>query len=393
MLSRNELIEEFEHAFGPGGEIGCFFAPCRVNLIGEHIDYNGGLVFPAAMTMKNVAAVRKRNDRIIRLATDTIPGAMVAFPIDQLELFRGKSWGAYQLGVAYEMERAGYALSGCDMYFTGNVPFGSGLSSSASLEVVTALALAVLSGVGSPDMPQLAVLSQKAENNYVGLNCGIMDQFIVANGKADHAMLLDCETLAFEHVPLHLEGYRVVATNSNKHRSLNDTAYNTRRSQCAQALSDLRERIPDLKNLCALTPEEFEILKGTLSDPSLVPIVRHAVTENQRVLDSAEALKNGDLAAFGRLLVASHESLRDDYDITGKEIDALNDAALAAPGVIGSRMTGGGGGGCIVSIVKEEKIEEFRDSVAKEYTDKTGLIPSFYVSDIGDGAGRGYGEE
>ncbi len=387
-MDKAYLKKKFEEIFGEGGDIRFFFAPARINLIGEHIDYNGGYVFPAALTLMNVAVCRKRNDNLISLAADDIPGAKITFPLDKLKLYRGTSWGAYQLGCAYYLQEAGYEVPGCDMLYWGNVPFGSGLSSSASIEVLTCVALATLGGRKDLDMTEISLISQRCENKFCGVNCGIMDQFASANGKKNHAMLLDCNAIQATLVPLNLDGYSIIATNTNKKRGLADTYYNLRRAQCEQAVEDLKVKFPNLKYLCELTPDQLEENIELIKDKTAWPRARHAVQENARVLESVEVLKKGDIKRFGELMIASHNSLRDLYEMTGPELDALNDAALTVPGVIGSRMTGAGYGGCTVSIVKNENVEDFKRIVGKLYTEKTGLVPSFYISEIGDGAGE-----
>ncbi|MDP4152087.1 MAG: galactokinase [Bacillota bacterium] len=369
-----------------------FFAPARVNLIGEHIDYNGGHVFPAALTLMNVVAVRKRGDRIIRLAADDLAGLLVTASLDNLDKYKGKEWGSYQLGVADELIKAGYNVPGCDMLFWGNVPFGSGLSSSASIEVATAVALSTLGleeqgNAVNLDMTEMAVISQRAENNYVGVNCGVMDQFASANGKKDHAIFLDCRSLDFSLVPIKMEGCSIVISNTKKPRSLADSKYNERRAQCEQGLALLKPALPGINYLCEITPEQLEENIHLIKDEVIAKRVRHCVYEEDRVRKSMEVLHSGDIEAFGKLLCASHDSLRDLYEVTGKELDTLVEAALKVDGTLGSRMTGAGFGGCTVSIVKNEALETFRSKVSTYYTSKTGLFPEFYVSEIGDGAG------
>ena len=393
MVKREYLENKFEEIFGKGGNLRFFFAPARVNLIGEHIDYNGGHVFPAALTLMNIVAVRKRDDNIIRLAADDLEGLMVTASLDELSKHKGKEWGSYQLGVADELIKAGFNLTGCDMLFWGNVPFGSGLSSSASIEVVTAVALATLGleDEGKPvnlDMTEISVIAQRAENNFVGVNCGVMDQFASANGKKNHAILLDCSTLDYKLIPLKMEGYSIVISNTKKPRSLADSKYNERRAQCEEGLKILKTALPDLKYLCELTPEELEKYSHLLKDKTIYNRVAHCVYEEARVRKSIEVLSKGDIIAFGKLLNESHNSLRDLYEVTGKELDSLVNAALSVDGTIGSRMTGAGFGGCTVSIVKTDKVDEFKEKVYDRYTKETGLIPEFYVSSIGDGAGE-----
>lgn len=364
-----------------------FFAPARVNLIGEHIDYSGGDVLPAALTMGTWVRLTPNHTNVLRVTAEDLPGVTVACPIDRLDLFRGKGWGAYQLGVAALLRDFGLALSGCDLHFWGNIPFGAGLSSSASIEVATAFALASVFGTEPIDLPALAVLSQRVENEFVGVSCGIMDQYASACGKRDHAMLLSCDTLACRYVPLDFTGYRLILTNTNKKRSLADSKYNERRAESEAAFARLRTVYPDKHNLCEITPDELSAA-AHLFQNAPIPFARaeHAVSEQARVHAAAEALSSGRLARFGRLLHESNTSLRERYEVTGKHLDALYDAICKAPGVLGSRMTGAGFGGCNVSLVAADAAEEFCTVVSRRYEKKTGLVPSFYFSEIGAGA-------
>lgn len=383
-MAYRELIEQFISIYG-GDEKGIriFEAPGRVNIIGEHTDYNGGYVFPAALTLATVLVARKRDDSTIKLAATTLSDRVTA-DTGKLDSYRTLPWGNYQLGVAYMLQQEGFTIPGCELLYHTTIPFGSGLSSSASIEVVTAIALTKLSGE-SLDPIRAALLGQRAENQYVGMNCGIMDQFASAMGKKGCAMLLDCATLNYRHVPLALGEYKIVLTNSNKPHKLIESKYNERRAQSEAALAALRTRIPGLPNLCALTSEQLEANKDAIADEVIYRRARHAVTENARTLAAVAALENNDLAELGRLLNASHVSMRYDYEITGKELDAIHDAGVSCPGVLGIRMTGGGFGGCAVAIVREDAIPAFEEKVFTEYKAKTGYDASFYVSDIGDG--------
>jgi galactokinase len=378
------LIEKFIKTYGGSKDgIRIFESPGRVNLIGEHIDYNGGYVLPAALSMKTTVLARKRDDKFIRLlATDL--DYVIQAEMDRLEYFKDYKWGNYQLGVAWQMQQLGYELSGCEMIFEDKVPLGSGLSSSAAIEVATAIALAALNG-HDISLPALAVIGQKAEHNYVGVNCGIMDQFASAMGKKDNAIMLDCKTLEYRYIPLQSKEYKIVIGNTRKKRSLGESAYNQRRSECEQALIDIRTVIPGIEWLCDLTPEQLDKSISVIKDETCRKRAVHVVYENNRVLKSADVLTSGNLEKFGKLMIESHDSLRDLYEVSCRELDVMVEAALEQNGVLGSRMTGAGFGGCTVSLVKESEIESFIKSVGKIYKEKTGITPEFYVSEIGNG--------
>lgn len=390
-MNKQEIIEQFRKVYGYDDGVRVFEAPARVNLIGEHIDYNGGYVFPAALTIKTMVAAAPRNDTILRVGALSLPGLIVQCPFHLLSFMKGRSYGAYQFGVADELLKANYPLVGADLLFWGDIPFGSGLSSSASIEVATAIALATFGleskqSSESLDMVDIAKICQRAENNFVGVNCGIMDQFASANGKENHAIVLDTSTLKFEHVPLELGAYSLVITNTNKPHNLVESKYNDRRMECDEALLDLRKEFSDLKFLCELTPEQFHKHSHLVQRGEARKRARHAVEEQHRVMIAVEALKHNDLVAFGQLMTASHASLRDLYEVTGKELDILNAAALSVEGVLGSRMTGAGFGGCIVSLVKTSQIPLFEETVRSKYIDGTGYVPTFIASQIGNGA-------
>lgn len=378
------LFDEFKKIYGDSGEeIRIFKSPGRVNLIGEHIDYNGGYVMPAALSMSTTVLARKRNDNIIRLyATDL--KYVVQAELDRLEYYKDYKWGNYQLGVAAQLIAEGYDIPGCDMLFEDKVPLGSGLSSSAAIEIATALALSRLGGHGI-NMKDLAVISQMAEHNYVGVKCGIMDQFASAMGKEGHAILLDCRDLTFRHIPLDIKDYKLVISNTKKKRSLGESAYNQRRNECEAALEILKTVFPDAGYLCDISYDELNDNIELLDDPIIRNRAVHVISENDRVLNSARALADGQIEEFGRLMIASHESLRDLYEVSCAELDVLVDAALKQPGVIGSRMTGAGFGGCTVSLVKSSDVESFISNVGREYINKTDIEAEFYISDIGDG--------
>ncbi len=378
------LYDEFYKIYGESDEeIRIFKSPGRVNLIGEHIDYNGGHVLPAALSMCTTVLVRRRNDRIIRLyATDL--KYVVEANLDRLEYYRNYKWGNYQLGVASQLMKEGFLVPGCEMLFEDKVPLGSGLSSSAAIEVATALALNRLGDYDS-DMKELAVISQMAEHNYVGVKCGIMDQFASAMGKEGHAILLDCRDLSYSHIPIDTKEVRLVISNTKKKRSLGESAYNQRREECETALEKLKSAFPDSNYLCDITFSELMDNIGLLDTQVIRNRAVHVISENDRVLKSAIALRKGNLEEFGKLMIKSHESLRDLYEVSCKELDVLVDEALKQEGVLGSRMTGAGFGGCTVSLVHISKIDSFIDNVGSVYKSKTGIDAEFYITDIGSG--------
>lgn len=389
-MNISALRKRFIEIYGGSDEgIRMFSSPGRVNLIGEHTDYNGGYVFPAALTLSSTVIARPRKDRMMNLiATDL--GIQVRGSLDKLEEYKSLKWGNYQYGVADELQKAGYKLTGCDLLYHDTVPLGAGLSSSAAIEVATAITLVSLGNTGlglqQPiDMIQMALISQKAENNFVGVNCGIMDQFASAMGKADHAIFLNCRDLSYQHVPLNLKGYRIVITNTNKKRGLGDSKYNERRSQCEEAFTILNKFIPEATCLGEISMDQFNKYRHEIKDETIRNRAEHVIAEDDRVLKSVEALNNDDIEAFGKYMIASHYSLRDLYEVTGEELDTLVEEALKIEGVAGSRMTGAGFGGCTVSIVREEAVDTFIEKVGQGYTNKTGIVPSFYISEVGDG--------
>ena len=373
-----------------------FFAPGRVNLIGEHTDHEGGHVFPCAISFGIWALAAARPGEVVRLCSLNFEEeGVVEAPLRGVEFDSARGWANYPLGVIRVLEDHGHALSsGLDVLFWGNLPEGAGLSSSAAIEVLTARAANDLFGLGL-DGVELAVLSQEAENKFIGVQCGIMDQFASSMGRKDHAILLDCAKLDYRYAPLALDGgrgpqsrpCRLVITNSNVPHSLASSEYNLRRQQCEAALADIA-RVRPVQNLCELTMEEFDAVKDAIRTPEALRRARHAVTENTRTLRAVKALESGDLWAFGRLMRESHLSLRDDYQVTIPELDALAELAWAQPGVVGSRMTGGGFGGCTISIVEEAAVEAFIREVGESYTKRTGRMASFYVTDTSDGARR-----
>ena len=383
---KNRFIEIYG---GSPDDIRVFSSAGRVNLIGEHTDYNGGFVFPAAISFCSTVFVRKTDDGKIKLAATDLPDRVV-LDIDRLNDYRDLKWGNYQAGVAYVLQQAGYDICSCEILYHDTVPFGAGLSSSAAIEVVMALALATFSnekrGITEPvSMIEMAKLSQKAENVYCGVSCGIMDQFASAMGKKDHAIFLDCKDLSYKYVPLDLDGYKIVIGNTNKKHSLADSKYNERCAECAEALEQLKGAYPEITCLRDVTVDMFEAEKERIVNPVCRRRAEHVIYECDRVLKSVEALMNGDLLKFGNLMTASHISLRDLYEVTGAHLDTMVEEALKIEGCIGARMTGAGFGGSTVAIVKEDAVDRYIAEVGKNYEERTGLKPSFYISDAADG--------
>lgn len=389
IIELTRLRKRFAERFGDAEGVRCFFAPGRVNLIGEHTDYNGGLVFPAALTFGTYALAKPRSDGLYRFRSEQFAAAADTAAAD-VRHRPEDDWANYPKGVLAELlklEDGAYAglLRGADILYAGNVPNGAGLSSSASIELATALALCSLAEMKLP-MLELVKLSQRAENRFVGVNCGIMDQFAVGLGKRDHAVMLQCDTLDYQYVPFRIDGCKLLITNTNKRRGLADSKYNERRQQCEDGLKWIKEKLPHLGSLGELSLAQWGQVKDVIPDPIVARRVEHVVAEDERVLAARARLEQGDLAAFGGLMRASHESLRDLYEVTGFELDTLYEEAAAVEGCVGTRMTGAGFGGCTVSIVRDEAVEAFQRLVAERYTAKTGLVPSFYVCEIGDGA-------
>lgn len=384
---QKELMAKFKEVYGDGGEIRQYFAPGRVNLIGEHTDYNGGHVFPCALTLGTYGLARKRADRKLRFYSANFTKlGVIETSLDELVPSDAAGWTNYPKGVMWAFEKRGVTFeTGVDFMIYGNIPNGSGLSSSASLEVLTGLMLKDMYGVEQFSMQDLALIGQYSENNFNGMNCGIMDQFASAMGKKDCAIFLDTSTLNYEYAPVKLKDARIVITNSKVKHSLVGSAYNDRRNECETALSQL-QKVVDIKTLGDLSEEEFEAHKDAVSSDICRKRAKHAVYENQRTIKAVQALKEDDVEEFGRLMNASHVSLRDDYEVSCEEIDILVDLAWKIPGVIGSRITGGGFGGCTVSIVKNDAVDTFIDTIGKQYKEKVGHEAEFYVVDIGDGA-------
>ena len=388
-MMKKKLFDMFAELFGDSEGARFYFSPGRVNLIGEHTDYNGGHVFPCALTLGTYGAARKREDNKIHLYSMNLDSFdVVEASLDDLTNKKEYNWANYPLGVVWAFKEKGHTITiGFDMVIWGNIPNGSGLSSSASLEVLTGVILTDLFEIKDLSMTDLALIGQYSENNFNGCNCGIMDQFAVAMGKKDHAIFLDTSDLSYEYAPCVLDGAKIVITNSKVKHSLVDSAYNDRRNECAAALKALQSEL-DIQALGDLTPEEFEAHKSLIKDEIQLQRAKHAVYENQRTIDAVTALKAGDIESFGKLMNQSHISLRDDYDVSCEEIDILVDLAWKIPGVLGSRITGGGFGGCTVSIVKDESIDTFIETIGKTYLEKVGHEAEFYTVDIGDGASR-----
>ncbi len=382
---KEEALSAFLEKFGDTEGVRCYFAPGRVNLIGEHTDYNGGHVFPCALTIGTYAAVRKRKDRRIRFySVNLSKSGVIERSLDAFQPLQDDSWTAYPMGVMWAFEKRGFQIPvGLDIVVNGNIPNGSGLSSSASLEVLTGYVLK--EEFGFPvSLVEIAKIGQDAENNYCGMNCGIMDQFASAMGKKDNAIFLDCATLDYEYAPVVLDGMKLVVTNTNKKHKLVGSAYNDRRRECEEA----REILADacgIKTLGDLSNEEFEKYKDAIKDPVVRKRAKHAVYENNRAIRAVAELKAGHIEEFGRLMNASHVSLRDDFEVSCEELDILAEEAWKVPGVLGSRMTGGGFGGCTVSIVKDEAIPDFKQKVGDAYKKRVGYDCTFYVVSIGDG--------
>lgn len=386
---KEKLLKKFKELFGNADGVSLYFSPGRVNLIGEHTDYNGGHVFPCALTLGTYGAARKRNDRLVHFYSMNLDHlGVIEASLDELVNKKEYNWANYPFGVVWAFAEKGYTLDcGFDMVIWGNIPNGSGLSSSASLEVLTGVILKDLYGINALSMTDLALIGQYSENNFNGCNCGIMDQFAVAMGKKDHAIFLDTSTLNYEYAPVVLEDAKIVITNSKVKHSLVDSAYNQRRQECTDALSELQS-VVEIKTLGDLDEETFEKHKDAIKDPIRQKRARHAVKENQRTIQAVAALRAGDITRFGQLMNQSHISLRDDYEVSCEEIDILVDLAWTLPGVIGSRITGGGFGGCTVSIVKNDAVDTFTESIGQAYKEKVGHEAEFYIVDIGDGAKR-----
>ncbi len=382
---RQELLQKFYQVFEGEETARVFFAPGRVNLIGEHTDYNGGHVFPCALTIGTYAVARKNQDKTLRFYSANFEElGMLVSSLDELTYRKEEDWINYPKGVLWALKEQGYTIdSGMDILYFGTIPNGSGLSSSASIEVLTGFVAKELFDL-DVSMIDLALLGQKAENQYIGVNCGIMDQFAIAMGKENQAIFLDTADLSYEYAPLKLDGIKIVIVNTNKKRGLGESKYNERRSECELSLKEL-QKVLQIKSLGDLTIAMFEENQELITNETNRKRAKHAVYENQRTIQAVAALKEGNLTRFGELMTQSGISLRDDYEVTGLELDAAVSAMLAQPGVLGARMTGAGFGGCAVSLVKEEMVDQFIDNVGKRYVSEIGYEASFYVVSIGNG--------
>ena len=382
---KEKLMQEFERIFGGTEDVRLFFAPGRVNMIGEHTDYNGGHVFPCALTIGTYAAARRNGMDTCRFYSMNFENlGIIAADLDELVYDKENNWANYPMGVIEKLKEAGFVIDeGMDFVVCGNIPNSSGLSSSASLEVLTAFACRELFGF-ELDFVEMSKLTQKAENEFIGVNCGIMDQFAIAMGKKDHAIFLDTADLSYEYAPLVLENAKIVIACSNKKRGLGDSKYNERRSECEASLEELK-KVVDIKALGDLDEAGFEANKDVIGSDIRRKRVKHAVYENQRTMKAVSALIANDIGLFGQLMNASHVSLRDDYEVTGKELDTLAEEAWKQAGVVGARMTGAGFGGCTVNLVKEEAVDAFIKAVGAAYKAKIGYAADFYVVDIGSG--------
>lgn len=385
---KEQVLKKFEDLYGDAGGAGVYFAPGRVNMIGEHTDYNGGHVFPCALTIGTYAAVKKRTDRKLRFYSMNFDSmGVIESSLDDLTPSDAAGWTNYPKGVMWAFAERGMKMDcGLDIVLSGNIPNGSGLSSSASLEVLTGFYLRDLFGFDVANV-DLALIGQYSENNFNGMNCGIMDQFASAMGKKDNAIFLDTADLSYQYAPLVLDGAKIIVTNSKVKHSLVNSAYNERRSECEKALEELKT-VVDIKGLGDLSEKQFEANKGAIKDEIRKKRAKHAVYENQRTIRAVEVLKNNNLKEFGELMNASHVSLRDDYEVSCDEIDVLVEEAWKVDGVIGSRITGGGFGGCTVSIVKDEAVETFKEKVGAAYQERVGKTADFYVVEIGDGPSK-----
>jgi galactokinase len=386
MMDAKNFAEIFYEKYGnKNSKPGLFFSPGRVNLIGEHTDYNGGFVFPCALNYGTYLLIRKTKDKILKFSTVNFNDDSEA-ELKGLFINTGKRWINYPLGVINEFLKRGIELSGLEFLYYGDVPNGAGLSSSASIEMVTAVALNEFFSAGFETL-DLVKMSQRAENVFVGMNCGIMDQFAVGFGKKDHAIFLNCDTLFYENVPVILNDCSLIITNTNKRRGLTDSKYNERRGECDKAVELLQAYKP-IRNLSELNIGELNILEKYIKDPVVRKRAKHVISENGRVVEAVKVLKANNIVRFGELMNQSHDSLKDDYEVTGMELDTLVYEGRKFPGVIGTRMTGAGFGGCTISIVKKADSAKFMTGLSEVYQKKTGLVSDFYQPEIGDGARR-----
>ena len=382
---KNKMLEKFNEKFGYKQGVRVFFSPGRVNLIGEHTDYNGGHVFPCALSFGTYGAIALRDDKVVRMYSENFDDkGIISFDIENLKNDKEHDWANYPKGVIDVLRKHGYDVNkGFDMVVYGNIPNGAGLSSSASLELLMAVMMNDIYDFNI-DRVELVKYCQEAENDFIGVNCGIMDQFAIGMGKDSNAILLDCNTLDYKYSTVNLKDEVIVIANTNKRRGLADSKYNERRGECEEALKELQRELK-INALGELTEDEFEQSKHLIKNDVRAKRAKHAVYENQRTLKAVKALENNDIDTFGKLMNESHNSLRDDYEVTGRELDTLVDLASKQEGTIGSRMTGAGFGGCTVSIVKKPMVEKFIENVGKEYKEKIGYDADFYVANIGSG--------
>ena len=390
---KDNLIKHFDKVYGNSENVKVYFAPGRVNLIGEYTDYNGGHVLPCSLSIGTYCAVKLRDDSQVRLKSlNFCDTDIIHVDLKELQYKEEHDWANYPKGMIKTLMDNGYSIpNGFDILFYGNIPNGAGLSSSASIEVLTGYVLKDMFGFEF-DMVQLAVYGRMAENQYIGVNCGIMDQFAVAMGQANNAIFLNTSTLNYSYVPLELGSYKILIMNTNKRRGLKDSKYNERRKECEEALKLIRReyekqciKIDDLNDLCSITMDEWENVKISIVDEILYKRAQHVITENERTIEAIKVLEQGDLISFGKLMTASHMSLKNDYEVTGIELDTLVETALRCKGVLGARMTGAGFGGCAIALVEEGYIEEVVSEVGKSYNEKTGLLADFVVVEIGNG--------
>lgn len=382
-MKSEDLISRFLRIYGQRSEeIHLYFGPGRVNLIGEHTDYNGGFVFPCALSFGTYLAIRKTSEPFLEFHSEGFEYSAI-IPLRSQYHRSGKEWVNYPLGIIETYRQYGHLTGGLQFFYSGNIPAAAGLSSSASIEMVTAFALNDLYNWNYSILDQIK-LSKKAENEFIGVNCGIMDMFSIGQGKKDHAILLDCDSLEFQLVPVFVKDYSLVITNTNKKRGLGDSKYNERVGECGKAVECLSKELK-INSLGNVRMEQFNAFAHLIPDPVIFKRARHVISENDRVLQAVKALKNGKFAMFGELMIQSHHSLRDDYEVTGFELDSLVDIMLKQKGVLGARMTGAGFGGCTVAFVKNECLDEFLENVATAYKEKTGLQAEFYLPEINDG--------
>ena len=382
---KNNILKKFNEKFGYEKDVRVFFSPGRVNLIGEHTDYNGGHVFPCALSFGTYGAISQRNDKIVRMYSENFEDkGIISFEIDNLKNEEEHDWANYPKGVIDVLRKHGYDVNqGFDMVVYGNIPNGAGLSSSASLELLMAVMMNDIHQFNI-DRVELVKYCQEAENNFIGVNCGIMDQFSIGMGQDSSAILLDCNTLDYKYSTVDLKDEVIVIANTNKRRGLADSKYNERRSECEEALKELQTELK-ISTLGELTEDEFEKNKHLIKSDIRAKRAKHAVYENQRTLKAVKALEDNDIETFGKLMNQSHNSLRDDYEVTGKELDTLVDLASKHEGTLGARMTGAGFGGCTVSIVKRNNVDDFINNVGKQYKEIIGYDADFYVANIGAG--------